>query len=181
MTIVFSQEFDFETGEPAMIEVQEMVNSEIEELLARVGYGHLACARDNRPYIVPIHYVYDKPDIYIYTTDGLKTEIIRANPYVCLQVEEIVDNDDWRSIIVNGDAEEITDRKEREEVVKLIRSTNPFLTPAISIRWMDNWIRENVEVVYRIKPHLITGRSTMKVKINAAFARSGSGRRSQIF
>ena len=164
-----------------MIEVQEMVNSEIEKLLARGGYGHLACARDDRPYIVPIHYAYDKPDIYIYTADGLKTEIIRANPHVCLQVEEIVDNDDWRSVIVNGDAEEITDRKVREEVVKLIRSTNPFLTPAISIRWMDNWIRENVEVVYRIKPYLATGRSTMKVKINAAFAKSGSGGRSRVF
>ena len=86
---------------------------------------------------------------------------------------------DWRSVIVNGDAEQITDRIEREEVVKLIRSTNPALTPAISIRWMDNWIRENVEVVYRIKPYMIAGRSTMKVKINAAFAQSQ--RRSQIF
>ena len=154
-----------------MIEVQEMVNREIEEVLARVGYGHLACVRDDRPYIVPIHYAYDKPDIYIYTTDGMKSDIIRANPHVCLQVEEVVDNNDWRSVIVNGDAEQITALKEREEVVKLIRSTNPFLSPAISIRWMDNWIRENVEVVYRIKPYLITGRSTMKVKITAAFAK----------
>ncbi|MEQ1763517.1 MAG: pyridoxamine 5'-phosphate oxidase family protein [Pyrinomonadaceae bacterium] len=154
-----------------MIEVQEMEKCEIEEVLARVGYGHLACVRDDRPYIVPIHYAYDKPDIYIYTTDGMKSEIIRENPHVCLQVEEVVNNDDWRSVIVNGNAEQITALKEREEVVKLIRSTNPFLSPAISIRWMDNWIRENVEVVYRIKPYLITGRSTMKVKITAAFAK----------
>ena len=84
-----------------MIEVQEMVKREIEEVLARVGYGHLACVRDDRPYIVPIHYAYDKPDIYIYTTDGMKSEIIRENPHVCLQVEEVVDNNDWRSIIVN--------------------------------------------------------------------------------
>ena len=162
-----------------MIEVQELVNNEIEEVLARVGYGHLACARDNRPYIVPIHYAYDRPDIYIYTTEGLKTEVISANPHVCLQVEEVVDNEDWRSVIVNGDAEQITDRIEREEIVKVICSTNPALTPAISIRWMDNWIRENVEVVYRIKPYTMAGRSTVKVKINAAFAQSH--RRSQIF
>lgn len=155
-----------------MIEVQEMVNSEIEEVMSRVGYGHLACARNDRPYIVPIHYAYNKPDIYIYTTDGLKTEIIGMNPHVCLQVEEVADNDDWRSVIVNGDAERITDRKEREEVIKLFRSTNPALTPAISIRWIDNWIRENVEMVYRIKPYAMTGRSTVKVKISAAFAPS---------
>jgi len=164
-----------------MIEVQEMTNSEIDEVLARIGYGHLACARNNRPYVVPIHYVYDKLKIYIYTTDGKKTDIIRDNPQVCLQVEEVVDNGDWRSVIINGEAERVTDRDEREKAVKLIRSANPSLTPAISIRWMDNWVRENIEVVFRIRPTTITGRSTAKVKIRAAFAQPGDKQRSQIF
>ena len=164
-----------------MIEVQEMVNSEIEEVLARVGYGHLACARDNRPYVVPVHYAYDKPNIYIYTTEGMKTDIIKANPQVCLQVEEAVDNGNWRSVIVNGDAEQITDLGERERVLKLILATNPTLTPAISIRWMDNWVRENREAVYRIKPTQLTGRSSVKIKISAAFAQPGNARKSQIY
>lgn len=164
-----------------MLEVQEMTNNEIEEVLGRVGYGHLACARDNRPYVVPVHYAYDKPNIYIYTTEGMKTDIIKANPQVCLQVEETVDNGNWRSVIVNGDAEQIADLKEREEILKLILATNPTLTPAISIRWMDNWVRENREVVYRIKPDLVTGRSSVKVKISAAFAHPGIKRKSQIY
>jgi nitroimidazol reductase NimA-like FMN-containing flavoprotein (pyridoxamine 5'-phosphate oxidase superfamily) len=164
-----------------MIEVQEMTNSEIDEVLTRVGYGHLACVRNNRPYVVPIHYVYDKLKIYIYTTDGKKTDIIRDNPQVCLQVEEVVDNSDWRSVIVNGEANRVTDREEREEAVKLIRSVNPTLTPAISIRWMDNWVRENIEVVYRIRPDTITGRSSVKVKTSAAFAQPGNKGGSQIF
>jgi len=166
--------------EDAMIEVQEMSDSEIEEVLARIGYGHLACARDDRPYIVPINYAYQKPDIFIYTTAGLKTEIINANPHVCLQVEEVIDNEDWRSVVVNGDAEQIIDRKDREAAIKLIRSTNSTLTPAISIRWVDNWIRENVEVVYRMKPSMVTGRSSVKVKISSAFAQPGNKQRSQI-
>jgi nitroimidazol reductase NimA-like FMN-containing flavoprotein (pyridoxamine 5'-phosphate oxidase superfamily) len=163
-----------------MIEVQEMKNSEIEQVLRRVSYGHLACARDNRPYIVPIHYAYDKPNIYVYTTEGMKTDIIKDNPHVCLQIEEVVDIDDWRSIVVNGDAEQITDQNEREEAVKLILSTNPTLTPAISIRWMDDWVRENREIVYRIKPSIVTGRSSVKVKIKAAFAQPVSRRKSDI-
>jgi uncharacterized protein len=164
-----------------MNEVQEMTNSEIDEVLARVGYGHLACASNNRPYVVPIHYVYDKLKIYIYTTDGKKTDIIRDNPQVCLQVEEVVDNGDWRSVIVNGKAKQVTDREEREKAVKLIRSVNPTLTPAISIRWMDNWVRENIEVVYRIRPDTITGRSSVKVRISAALAQPGNKGGSQIF
>lgn len=164
-----------------MIEVQEMSDNEIEEILQRVGYGHFACARNNRPYIVPIHHAYSKPNIYIYTTEGLKTEIISANPEVCLQVEEVIDNGDWRSIVIHGEAEQIVDRIEREEALKLITGVNPTLTPAISIRWMDNWIRENREVVYRIKPSTITGRSSVKVNISAAFAQSGIKRKSDIF
>ena len=130
---------------------------------------------------MPIHYVYDKLKIYIYTTDGKKTDIIRDNPQVCLQVEEVIDNGDWRSVIVNGEAKQVTDREEREKAVKLIRSVNPTLTPAISIRWMDHWVRENIEVVYRIRPDTITGRSSVKVKISAAFAQPGNKGGSQIF
>ncbi len=159
-----------------MTEVQEMENEEIEEVLKRVGYGHLACTRDDRPYVVPIHYVYEDASIYIYTTEGHKTEIIDANSNICLQVEEVRENDDWRSVIVHGVANRVTDRKEREKAVELVRSANPTLTPAISIRWMDMWIRENREVVYRIKPDETSGRSTRKVKFSAAFAQSDTKR-----
>ena len=164
----------------AMAEVEEMQNNEIEEVLQRICYGHFACSRNNQPYVVPINYAYDKPNIYFYTTEGKKTEIIRANPQVCLQVEEVVNNGDWRSVIVTGEAEQIVDRNEREEVLKMILATNPTLTPAISIRWMDNWVRENVEAVYRIKPSMVTGRSSVNVKTNAAFAQSGDKRKSQV-
>ena len=145
----------------AMIEVEEMGNNEIEALLEKTGFGHLACAKDNEPYVVPIHYAYAKPFIYIYTTLGKKAEIINENPRVCLQVEEVADNKHWHSVIVYGSAEHLTDERERETALKTIIATNPTLTPAVSIRWMDNWVRENIEVIYRINPTEMTGRSTV--------------------
>ena len=90
-----------------MIEVQEMSDIEIDNVLERVGYGSSVCSRDDRPYIVPINYAYDKFNVYIYTTDGMKSDIINANPQVCLQVEEVVDKTDWRSVVINGEAEQI--------------------------------------------------------------------------
>jgi len=108
-----------------MNEILEMPDAEIDELLRRVGYGHLACARDDQPYVVPVQYAYDKPDIYIYTTEGMKAEFISENPKVCLQVEEIVDYGDWRSVIVMGEAEQIVDKKQREHALTLILATNP--------------------------------------------------------
>jgi len=144
-----------------MIEIEEMGNSEIEELLEKTGYGHLACARNNEPYVVPIHYAYAKPYVYIYTTLGKKAEMINENPRVCLQIEEVADNKHWHSVIVYGTAEQLTDEAERELALEAIVKTNPTLTPAVSIRWMDNWVRENIEVIYRVTPTEMTGRTTI--------------------
>ena len=63
-----------------MVEIEEMGNSEIEELLGRSAYGHIACSLNDHPYVVPIHFSYDEPFVYIYTTEGKKSEIMRAEP-----------------------------------------------------------------------------------------------------
>ena len=47
--------------------------------------------------------------------------------------------------------------------------------PAMSIRWTDNWIRENKEVVYRIDPTEMSGRAAQKVNIAVTFAQPTSG------
>ncbi len=141
-----------------MIEVEELSDAQIGELLKRVVYGHLACCDENVPYVVPVHFAYDDGEIVIYTTEGKKSEIIDKNPRVCLQAEEIIDNQHWQSVIVDGTARRIEDEAEREAALKLIIAVNPTLTPAVSIHWLDNWIRENIEVVYRVKPSHKSGR-----------------------
>jgi hypothetical protein len=45
--------------------------------------------------------------------------------------------------------------------MEFITAVNPTLTPAISIHWLDNWVRANVDVVYRITPATLTGRTTL--------------------
>jgi nitroimidazol reductase NimA-like FMN-containing flavoprotein (pyridoxamine 5'-phosphate oxidase superfamily) len=141
-----------------MIEVKELSDDEIVEFLKASNYGHLGCCRKGEPYVVPVHFTYDDGEIYLYTTEGKKSDIIRENPRVCLQSEKVADNQHWLSVIVNGEAIQIIDGVERERAMKLITAINPTLTPAVSIRWMDNWVKENVEVIYRIYPLRISGR-----------------------
>ncbi len=69
-----------------MVQIEDMDEKESENLLQGVGYGHLGLVRDTHPYVVPIHYAYDEPHIYTFTT-----EIIANNREVCLQVEGITD------------------------------------------------------------------------------------------
>ena len=147
-----------------------MRENEISDLLGRVGYGHLACSRDDRPYVVPVHYAYDGTAVFIYTTEGLKSEIIDTNPNVCLQVEEIDENGAWRSVVVSGEAYRIVDRAERENAVTLLQKSNPQLLPALAIKWSKDWMRKNVEVVYKIKILAESGRFTSEIRIASASA-----------
>jgi len=138
-----------------MLKVEDMAPAEMHALLQRECFGHLGCARDGRPYVVPMHYAYDGKELYFFTTEGMKTQFIEANPKVCLQVEEITDSTHWRSVMVIGHAEEM------ERAMKLITERNPSLTPAISATQLDTWGRAVDIALYRIMPELIDGRKTV--------------------
>lgn len=145
-----------------MVELEEMTAHDAHLLLKALDYGHLGCAnKDGRPYVVPIHYADDEPDIYIFTTEGMKTKYIASNPEVCLQVEDVRDSAHWRSVVVNGRAEQLTKAEEKEHAMQLITKRNPTLTPAINTMWVDAWGRANVVTIYRIRPEIISGRQTL--------------------
>lgn len=147
-----------------MIEIEEMEHDEIQETLKRLNYGHLACCRNDEPYVVPVHYAYDGSYIYIYTTEGKKASILSENPEMCLQAEDVTDNENWVSVIAAGTVERLMEEEDRREALDLILKVNPRLTPAVSIRWMDSWVRENIEVVYRARPRTLSGRRTVDRK-----------------
>ena len=143
-----------------MLKVEDMSPAEMHAQLQRESFGHLGCARDGRPYVVPMNYAYDGKEFYFFTTQGMKTQYIDANPQVCLQVEEITDSTHWRSVMVIGRAEELTDKEDTERAMQLITERNPSLIPAISATQIDTWGRAVDIALYRITPELIDGRQT---------------------
>jgi nitroimidazol reductase NimA-like FMN-containing flavoprotein (pyridoxamine 5'-phosphate oxidase superfamily) len=144
-----------------MIEIRDLNSQEIEEFVSRSNYGHMACCDDGAPYIVPIHFAYSDGYIYVYTTQGKKWRIISKNPRICVQIEDVKDNKNWTSVVVDGEAQELTEEAERRLAVDAVVKINPTLTPAVSVHWMDNWVRENIEVVFRITPLEMTGRASV--------------------
>lgn len=144
-----------------MLKVEDMTPAEMHALLQRESFGHLGCARNNRPYVVPMHYGYDGKELFFFTTQGMKTQFIDANPQVCLQVEEVTDSTHWRSVMVIGKAEQITRNEEMQQAMKLITERNPSLTPAISSTELDAQGRAVDIALYRIVPELIDGRKTV--------------------
>ena len=143
-----------------MLEVREMSAEESEALLRRAPYGHLACARDGHPYVVPMSYAYDRGDIYFFTTEGTKTEFIAANREVCFQVEEVEDSLRWRSVMLTGRAGRLTAPAETERAMRLVSERNPTLSPAISRTKIGPWTRLSHVAIYRVRAEAVYGRKT---------------------
>ena len=138
-----------------------MVPAEMHEMLERASFGHLGCAHEGRPYVVPMNYAYDGKDLYFFTTKGMKTQFIEENPLVCLQVEEVADSSHWRSVMVIGRAARLTKSEDLQRAMQLITERNPTLTPAISATQVDTWGRAVDIALYRITPEIIDGRRTV--------------------
>lgn len=92
--------------------IREMGEDECRDMLARVNFGRLACARDNQPYVVPVYFSYDGRHLYGFSVLGQKIEWMRANPLVCLEVDESASREKWTSVIVFGRYEELPDTPE---------------------------------------------------------------------
>ena len=144
-----------------MLKVEDMSPADMHALLQRQVFGHLGCSRDGRPYVVPMNYAYDGKELFFFTTEGMKTQFIDANPLVCLQVEEVTDSSHWRSVMVIGRAERLTTSEDTQQAMQLIVERNPSLTPAISATQLDTWGRAVDIALYRITPEMIDGRKTV--------------------
>ncbi len=143
-----------------MLDIDEMGHKEIHELLLQVGYGHLGCIHEGKPYVMPMQYYLEDSDIYLFTTVGMKTHDMDLNPEICLQVEALQDPLHWRSVIVNGRADRLTEQEDIDRAMQCIKKRNSTLSPAINRTWIDAEGRSEVIAIYRVHPSEMTGRTT---------------------
>jgi nitroimidazol reductase NimA-like FMN-containing flavoprotein (pyridoxamine 5'-phosphate oxidase superfamily) len=143
----------------------ELNEIQIENLLKQQVTGRIACQADGTPYIVPVNYFYDGTHIFSHSSLGKKIEIMRKNPKVCFQVDDIKNIFTWQSVIAWGRFEEITDMSEKEQVMQgLIHrimpfSINPKDHPSHGITERENDIATKIElIIYKITLIKKTGR-----------------------
>lgn len=94
--------------------IHEMTIDECRSALQRANVGRLACGRDGQPYAVPINFAFDGTYLYGFTTLGQKIEWMRAKTLVCLEIDEIMSESQWMSIVVFGRYEELPDEPKYE-------------------------------------------------------------------
>jgi nitroimidazol reductase NimA-like FMN-containing flavoprotein (pyridoxamine 5'-phosphate oxidase superfamily) len=138
--------------------------AEIENLLARQVLGRIACHADDRTYIVPISYVYDGTYVYAHAKEGMKINMMRKNPKVCFEVDEMKDMANWKSVVAWGEYEELIQKKERNDALKkLVDRILPIVsseTTHLSPHWpFPSDDMSNMKgIVFQIKLNEKTGR-----------------------
>ncbi len=94
------------------MQITEMSPDNCHHLLARLGFGRLACVHGNQPYIVPIYFAYEPIHLYGFSTEGRKAEWMRSNGLVCVEVDDVISHFHWSSVVVPGRYEELPDMPE---------------------------------------------------------------------
>ncbi|BAU54014.1 pyridoxamine 5'-phosphate oxidase family protein [Mucilaginibacter gotjawali] len=138
---------------------------QIEDLLKKQVTGRLGCHADGITYVVPINYFYRDPYIFAHSAKGRKIDMMRKNPKVCFQVDDIQSVFKWQSVIAWGKYEEITDFDEKQQAMQgLIHRIMPLVDkpaehPHHAIAEKESEIDTKIEViVYKITLSKKSGR-----------------------
>jgi hypothetical protein len=104
--------------------------AELRALLEGARWCRLAMVDGDRPYLVPITFALDGPDLVLHSAPvGRKVELLRRNPAVCFEVEEGLAVEPgptacdftirFRTVIGEGTAEFVEDLAERARLLAL--------------------------------------------------------------
>lgn len=141
--------------------ISEINKQECRDLLARLGFGRLACARENQPYIVPIYFTYEADRLYGFATMGQKIEWMRSNPLVCVEVDEVLSRAEWTSVVVRGRYEEMPDtpkhQKMRQQAQASLEKRSTWWQTGIAAGRARGHFKADVPVFFSIRIDEITG------------------------
>ncbi len=153
---------------PTLAVPKDMSPREIDQFLTCARVGRLGMIlSEGRPYIIPMGYGYGDRKIYFHTcSEGLKMEILRANPNVCFEVDEsISDCSLAKSVIIFGRAEIISDKKAM--IPYLEGLINKYRVPVTFGEYMKKGNRDVQEELEQVRivliaPNKITGQKFVR-------------------
>lgn len=144
--------------------VKELTQPECVAVLCSCRQGRLACAKDNQPYIVPIHCAFADNHLYGFSTVGQKIEWMRQNPLVCVQIDHFIRPREWQSVIVYGRYEELPGtlqwQAERLHAWSLLRERANWWEPGCLKTGSQPAESPAPSLFYRIAIERLTGRQS---------------------
>ena len=152
--------------------IHNMTEAECLHALQHARVGRLACAQGNQPYIVPMYFAYSELHLYAISTVGQKIKWMRANPLVCVQVDELTSHEEWMSVIVFGRYEELPDipdfKGAREQALALLQRRSAWWwEPACICEDHRDSPHSCTPVAYRIHIDRISGHHATPNKVTS--------------
>ncbi|CAN7705960.1 pyridoxamine 5'-phosphate oxidase family protein [Phyllobacterium sp. LjRoot231] len=148
------------------MQITEMNQFEIMQVIENATVGRLACVHDGQPYIVPLNFAHHFGALYAFTTFGRKVEWMRSNPKVCVEFDNVSATNDWQSVIVMGQYEELTHDQDtneaRNEAYGLLSRRAEWWEPAFVKTVIRDHVRALQPVYFRILITEKTGHKAMK-------------------
>jgi len=138
----------------------ELTREQIDSVFYRQTVGRIGCHAAGRTYIVPITYAYDGEFIYCHSLPGMKISMMRENPNICFEVEEVENKRDWRTVIAWGTYHELEGEAAAKAIRLLIKQNIPYLTNQIVTPTGKHRTHQPKEspVLFRIRVIDCTGR-----------------------
>jgi hypothetical protein len=140
----------------------ELNQTEVESLLSSEVVARIGCHANGRSYVVPITYVYEDGAIIGHSGDGMKIDMMRKNPFVCVEVDHVDNLANWRSVIAWGHYEELSGAAVVAAIEKLAKRLEPLTVSETSVPARGRHGRSGPTahgvVVYRIRLTEKTGR-----------------------
>ncbi|WP_428663132.1 pyridoxamine 5'-phosphate oxidase family protein [Runella sp.] len=133
----------------------------IDHLLSNQYFGRMACSADNQVLIAPMMFCFDGRYIYGITREGTKLQMLRKNPNVAFEIDDMVSPGVWCSIVIQGEFEELQGEK-REYAVYLLRDRRVPIFANETVGHLGENHHDDPKfitaVVYRIHIKIKTGR-----------------------
>jgi uncharacterized protein len=146
--------------------IGKLTYEQIDEVLKANVLGRIGCNDGNKPYVVPVNYVFDGKFIICHSVLGMKIKMMRKNPEVCFEVDEMKSFTNWKSVILWGTYQELTEERDRYGAMKLfvdrmmkMKISETAVLPEISEQRVHPRSPGNIKpVIYRIIITEKTGR-----------------------
>ncbi len=146
--------------------IGKLNNEQIEEVLIAGILGRIGCNDGKKTYVVPVNYVYEGNSVIAHSVVGMKIEMMRKNPEVCFEVDDMKTLTNWKSVIAWGSYRELTDERDRYYAMKIfvdkmmhMKISETARPPELTEGRVHPLSQGSIKpVIYRIILHEKTGR-----------------------
>lgn len=138
---------------------REMKNEEIDAFIREQVVARVGCHADGTTYVVPVAYAYHEGAFYGFSHEGMKLDLMRKNPEVCVEIDQVEHLGSWRSVIARGRFEELRGPEADAGAALTAGRLGSLVSDPESRRRLEQALRkEPAPVIYRIRITERTGR-----------------------